>query len=113
MWRYTPLAAWTNADRAIAWAADFSNLWWAPLVVILAYTPACIVLFPRAFITLLAVAAFGAWHGLAYAMCGILLACALTYYVGTQDESRDRAPPRARQAHAHEPDACATAASSR
>jgi phospholipase D1/2 len=84
MWRYTPLAAWTNADRAIAWAADFSNFWWAPLIVILAYTPACIVLFPRAFITLLAVAAFGAWHGLAYAMCGILLACALTYHVGTR-----------------------------
>ena len=84
MWRYTPLAAWTNADRAIAWAADFSNLWWAPLLVILAYTPACIVLFPRAFITLLAVAAFGAWHGLAYAMSGILVACALTYYVGTR-----------------------------
>jgi phosphatidylserine/phosphatidylglycerophosphate/cardiolipin synthase-like enzyme/uncharacterized membrane protein YdjX (TVP38/TMEM64 family) len=82
MWRYTPLAAWTNADRAIAWASDFSNLWWAPLLVILAYTPACIVLFPRAFITLLAVAAFGPWHGLAYAMCGILLACALTYAVG-------------------------------
>jgi phosphatidylserine/phosphatidylglycerophosphate/cardiolipin synthase-like enzyme/uncharacterized membrane protein YdjX (TVP38/TMEM64 family) len=84
MWRYTPLAAWTNADRAIAWAADFSNLWWAPLVVILAYTPACIVLFPRAFITLLAVAAFGAWHGFVYAMAGILLACAITYYGGTR-----------------------------
>ena len=82
MWRYTPLAAWTNADRAIAWASDFSTLWWAPLVVILAYTPACIVLFPRAFITLLAVAAFGPWHGFAYAMCGILLACTLTYAVG-------------------------------
>lgn len=84
IWRYTPLAAWTDADRAIAWAADFSNLWWAPLVVILAYTPACIVLFPRALITLIAVAAFGPWHGFAYAMCGILLACALTYHVGTR-----------------------------
>jgi phospholipase D1/2 len=82
MWRYTPLAAWTDADRAIAWATDFSNFWWAPLLVILAYTPACVVLFPRAIITLLAVAAFGPWHGFAYAMCGILLACALTYYVG-------------------------------
>lgn len=82
IWRYTPLAAWANADRAIAWAADFSNLWWAPLVVILAYTPASIVLFPRTIITLLAVAAFGAWHGLAYALCGVLLACAVTYSVG-------------------------------
>jgi len=84
IWRYTPLAAWTDADRVIAWTADFSNLWWAPLVVILAYTPACIVLFPRALITLIAVAAFGPWHGFAYAMCGVLLACALTYSVGTR-----------------------------
>lgn len=84
MWRYTPLAAWTNADRAIAWAADFSNYWWAPVLVILAYTPASIVLFPRALITLIAVAAFGPWHGLAYAMCGVLLACVLTYHVGTR-----------------------------
>jgi uncharacterized membrane protein YdjX (TVP38/TMEM64 family) len=82
MWRYTPLAAWTDADRAIAWATSFSNFWWAPLLLNLAYTPACVVLFPRAVITLLAVAAFGPWHGFAYAMCGILLACALTYYVG-------------------------------
>ncbi|MEJ0037168.1 MAG: VTT domain-containing protein [Gammaproteobacteria bacterium] len=84
MWRYTPLAAWTDADRAVAWAADFSNLWWAPLLVIAAYTPACLVLFPRAFITLLAVASFGSWHGFAYAMGGILLACTITYYVGTK-----------------------------
>jgi phosphatidylserine/phosphatidylglycerophosphate/cardiolipin synthase-like enzyme/uncharacterized membrane protein YdjX (TVP38/TMEM64 family) len=84
MWRYTPLATWVDAEHAVAWATEFSNLWWAPLFVILAYTPACIVLFPRAFLTLLAVAAFGPWHGFAYAMCGILLACAVTYYVGTR-----------------------------
>ena len=84
MWRYTPLAAWTDADRALAWAAEFSLVWWAPLLVLLAYTPACVVLFPRAFITLLAVAAFGPWHGFAYAMTGILIACAVTYFVGTK-----------------------------
>jgi phospholipase D1/2 len=84
MWRYTPLSAWTDADRAMAWAAEFSLAWWAPLVVVLAYTPACIVLFPRAFITLLAVAAFGVWQGFAYAMAGILIACGITYYVGTK-----------------------------
>ena len=84
MWRYTPLAAWTDADRAVAWAEDFSKVWWAPLLVLLAYTPACLVLFPRTFITLLAVAAFGPWNGFAYAMAGILLACAVTYFIGTK-----------------------------
>jgi phospholipase D1/2 len=84
MWRYTPLSAWTDADRAMVWAEQFSQVWWAPLLVVLAYTPACVVLFPRAFITLFAVAAFGPWHGFAYAMAGILLACIATYVVGTQ-----------------------------
>ena len=84
MWRYSPLATWADADNAIAWATEFSTLWWAPLLVILAYTPACLVLFPRPIITLLAVAAFGPWHGFAYTMCGMLLACAITYYAGTK-----------------------------
>jgi phospholipase D1/2 len=84
MWRYTPLSAWTDADRAMLWAQEFSRAWWAPLVVLLAYTPACVVLFPRAFITLFAVAAFGVWHGFAYAMAGVLLACGATYFVGTK-----------------------------
>ena len=34
-----------------------------------------LVMFPRPFITLFAVAAFGAWHGFAYAFAGILIAC--------------------------------------
>jgi uncharacterized membrane protein YdjX (TVP38/TMEM64 family) len=85
MWRYTPLATWTDADRITGWAEGFGQqYWWAPLVVLLAYTPASIVLFPRPFITLFAVAAFGAWHGFVYAMGGILLACAFTYAVGTK-----------------------------
>jgi phosphatidylserine/phosphatidylglycerophosphate/cardiolipin synthase-like enzyme/uncharacterized membrane protein YdjX (TVP38/TMEM64 family) len=84
MWRYTPLSAWTDADRAMSWAEEFSRVWWAPLVVLLAYTPACIVLFPRALITLLAVAAFGPWHGFAYAMVGVLIACGATYVVGRE-----------------------------
>jgi uncharacterized membrane protein YdjX (TVP38/TMEM64 family) len=85
MWRYTPLAGLTDADKIAAWAQSFGTLfWWAPFAVMLAYTPACVVLFPRALITVFAVAAFGAWHGFIYAMGGILLACAITYAVGVR-----------------------------
>jgi phospholipase D1/2 len=84
VWRYTPLSAWTDADRVVVWAEDFSNRWWVPFLLVLAYTPASIVLFPRPVITLLAVAAFGAWYGFACAMGGMLLACAVTYYIGTR-----------------------------
>jgi len=85
MWRYTPLSTWTDADRITGWAEGFGHqFWWAPLVVLLAYTPASVVLFPRPFITLFAVAAFGAWNGFLYAMAGILIACAVNYAVGTK-----------------------------
>ena len=47
VWRYTPLAAWADADQVIEWARHFSVYPWAPLVVMAAYTPASIVLFPR------------------------------------------------------------------
>jgi len=50
--------------------------------VLLAYTPASIVLFPRPLITLFAVAAFGAWHGFGYAFGGIMIAGLATYALG-------------------------------
>src|SRR5262249_42996528 len=45
-------------------------------------TPASLVMFPRPLLTLLAVAAFGAWHGFAYAFGGILIAGMATYALG-------------------------------
>jgi uncharacterized membrane protein YdjX (TVP38/TMEM64 family) len=82
LWKYTPLAAWADADRVVDWASDFSQARWAPVLVLLAYTPASIVLFPRPLITLFAVAAFGAWHGFAYAFGGIMIAGLATYALG-------------------------------
>jgi uncharacterized membrane protein YdjX (TVP38/TMEM64 family) len=56
--------------------------WWAPLALILAYTPASMVMFPRALITLAAVMAFGPWEGLSYAMTGVVLAGVFGYGIG-------------------------------
>jgi phospholipase D1/2 len=81
-WRFTPLMAWTDAERIAEWARDFARFAWAPLVVMAAYTPASIVLFPRPLITLFAVVAFGAVSGFAYAYGGILLASLATYVAG-------------------------------
>jgi phospholipase D1/2 len=81
-WRFTPLAAWADAERVAEWARDFARFAWAPVVVMAAYTPASIVLFPRPIITLFAVVAFGAVWGFAYAFGGILLASLATYVVG-------------------------------
>jgi phosphatidylserine/phosphatidylglycerophosphate/cardiolipin synthase-like enzyme/uncharacterized membrane protein YdjX (TVP38/TMEM64 family) len=82
VWRYTPLAVWASAEQVEQWAHDFSANAWAPLLVIAAYTPASLVLFPRSLITLFAVIAFGAVLGFVYAFSGILLAALATYLLG-------------------------------
>jgi phospholipase D1/2 len=81
-WRYTPLSAYIDADRIVAWADRVGDVPWAPLVVMLAYTPACFVMFPRPLITLFAVIAFGAVPGFVYSIIGILSAALVTYFVG-------------------------------
>jgi phosphatidylserine/phosphatidylglycerophosphate/cardiolipin synthase-like enzyme/uncharacterized membrane protein YdjX (TVP38/TMEM64 family) len=82
LWQWTPLARWADSSHIVDWAIDFSQIRWAPALIVLAYTPASIVMFPRPLLTLLAVAAFGAWHGFAYAFTGIMLAAVATYALG-------------------------------
>src|SRR3954469_3886284 len=59
LWRYTPLAEIASAERVIEWAKAFGATWWAQVLVVLSYTPACFVMFPRPLITLASVIAFG------------------------------------------------------
>lgn len=82
LWKFTPLAQFLEADRIAAWAREFSGQWWSPIVTMLAYTPASLVMFPRPLITLFAVVAFGPWLGFAYAMLGVELAAWLTFFAG-------------------------------
>ena len=82
IWHFTPLSEYLTADRVTQLAQDFAGRPWAPFVVLLAYTPASLVMFPRPLITLFAVVAFGAWLGFLYAMSGILIAAMAAYYAG-------------------------------
>jgi phospholipase D1/2 len=81
-WRYTPLSEFVTAERVIAWARAVRGTPWAPIAVVLVYTPAAFVMFPRPLLTLLTVIAFGPWLGFVYGMVGILLSAAATYYAG-------------------------------
>jgi phospholipase D1/2 len=82
LWHFTPLRGLLEPERIDQWAELFGGKLWAPLVVLIAYTPACIVMFPRSVITLFAVLAFGPWLGFLYAMLGVELAAWLTYVAG-------------------------------
>jgi len=82
LWTHTPLADWVTRDNASRLAEWFSQRWWAPIVAVLAYTPASFVMFPRWIITMTAVLAFGPWHGLVYAYLGVIIAGIATFLPG-------------------------------
>lgn len=82
LWQLAPIADVLTAERITGWAREFGATGWAPLLVLAAYTPAAIIMFPRPLITLFAVIAFGPWLGFGYAMSGILIAAFITYIIG-------------------------------
>ena len=81
-WRLTPLAQIFTPENLIDWTHAFAEHWWAPLVIVAAYTPASVLMFPRPLITLAAVVSFGAWIGFLCAMTGVVLASTAGYYAG-------------------------------
>ena len=81
-WRWTPLAEMVTAERILGWTRAVRDTWWAPIVLILAYTPAAFVMLPRPLLTLVIIMTFGVRLGLVYATSGVLLAALVTYYAG-------------------------------
>jgi phosphatidylserine/phosphatidylglycerophosphate/cardiolipin synthase-like enzyme/membrane protein DedA with SNARE-associated domain len=82
LWRFTPLKEAATPEAAIAWAKTFGRQPWAPWVLMAAYTPACLVMFPRPLITLASVIAFGPWLGFLYSLTGICCSSAATWWMG-------------------------------
>ena len=96
-WTYTPLADLVTRGNVIEWGREFSRYPWAPLLIVLAYTPASYTMFPRWFITMVSVIAFGPWRGFLYGMCGMIVAAVVSYMPGRlvrRDTVRRLAGPR-------------------
>jgi phospholipase D1/2 len=81
-WRYTPLAEFFTPQQIVLWSRAVRQTAWAPVALVLAFTPAAFLLFPRPLLTLFAVVAFGTWLGVTYSAAGILGAALATYYAG-------------------------------
>jgi uncharacterized membrane protein YdjX (TVP38/TMEM64 family) len=82
LWRHTALADIVTPDNVVAWVQGVSENWWAPLVILVAYTPAMVIMFPRPLITRASVVAYGPWVGGALAMCGIEIASTAGFLAG-------------------------------
>ena len=97
IWRYSPLADIVSPESVVELAQSFARNWWAPILLMAAYTPASMVMFPRPLITLAAVMAFGPVEGLVYAMAGVVLAGVAGYAIGRlfhRDTARRLAGPK-------------------
>jgi uncharacterized membrane protein YdjX (TVP38/TMEM64 family) len=81
-WRFTPLAEIVTAENILDVTRAVRERWWAPPVLIAAYTPAAFVLLPRPLLTLVSVMTFGVLLGLTYSTTGVLIAALVTYYAG-------------------------------
>jgi phosphatidylserine/phosphatidylglycerophosphate/cardiolipin synthase-like enzyme len=81
-WRSGPLAELAGGAEAIEWARALAARWWAEPLLVLAYTPASVVMFPRPLLTLAAVVAFGPPAGLLCAIAGNLAAALAGYLAG-------------------------------
>jgi uncharacterized membrane protein YdjX (TVP38/TMEM64 family) len=81
-WRWTPLAEVITLENILRWTRAVRDTWWAPIAMVVAYTPASLILFPRPLMTLVAVMSFGVRWGLVWATLGILLAALATYWAG-------------------------------
>ena len=81
-WRWTPLAEIATVENVLRWTQAVRGTWWAPIVMVAAYTPGSFLLFPRPVLTLVSVLSFGVLAGLAWATLGVLLAAFVTYWTG-------------------------------
>src|SRR5689334_20723765 len=81
-WRFTPLSRLITPANVTDTARALRATSWAPIALVLAYTPAAFLLFPRAALTLFGSVAFGAWLGPAYGLAGIFIASLATYFAG-------------------------------
>jgi phosphatidylserine/phosphatidylglycerophosphate/cardiolipin synthase-like enzyme/uncharacterized membrane protein YdjX (TVP38/TMEM64 family) len=81
-WRYTALSELLTADRVLATVESLRGEAWAPLAVVVSYSVAAFVLFPRPLLTLVAVMTFGPVLGFVYALLGIVAAALTTYAAG-------------------------------
>lgn len=81
-WRYTPLSAYADPERVMDWARTVGEIRWSPLVLLLVYTPAALVMFPRPLLTVFAAVAYGPWLGFATSLTGIGVSALLLHWAG-------------------------------
>jgi phospholipase D1/2 len=81
-WRFTPLGEWLAFDRLLALGTAWRDEAWAPLVVMLAFIVAGLLVFPLTVLVVATAMVFGPWLGPVYTLAGATLSAAATFAIG-------------------------------
>ena len=84
LWKFTPLSEVVTLERSVEWVEAFSSRWWAPIAILVAFTPASFVMFPRQIIIVAAAVAFGPIYGWLLSIAGVVVASLVGWLVGRQ-----------------------------
>ncbi|HEX5129912.1 MAG TPA: VTT domain-containing protein [Usitatibacter sp.] len=84
VWKFTPLKQAVDLAAAVDWVEEFSHQWWAPLAILLAFTPASFVMFPRQVLSVAAAIAFGPIKGWLLSVTGVVIAALVGWRIGRQ-----------------------------
>ena len=96
-WKFTPLKEVITIDNMTGSFEAVDTKWWAPIAGGALYTPAAMVMFPRALLTVVMAAVFGPVKGFVIAMTGVLASAVILYYAGrlvSEERVRRIAGPR-------------------
>jgi phospholipase D1/2 len=81
-WHWTPLGEWLDVDSATAAVRWMEARPFTPLIVLLAYVVASLVVIPVTLMIVASVVVFGPWLGTTYALAGSELAALATFGLG-------------------------------
>ncbi|CAN5178923.1 VTT domain-containing protein [soil metagenome] len=84
MWRFTPLREWLDLDRLIAAGEQLKQLPFTPLVVMLAYVVAGLLVIPVTLMVAVTGIVFGPLLGIPYALAGACLSASVLYGIGNR-----------------------------
>lgn len=81
-WRWTPLAAWLDAELIAAWAAGLRDSTLGPAVAVTVFVAGGVVVLPVSVLVVATALVFGPLPGFLYSMLGTVLSGATTYALG-------------------------------
>jgi phospholipase D1/2 len=82
MWKWTSLNQWIDAEFLARQGNALRDLPMAPLLVVLVYVLAAVIVFPVLGLIFATAMLFGPWLGILYSLCGCLASALFTYWLG-------------------------------